>query len=262
MTFEKAKLEFQIRYYYWATSEFEKEIGESFPILRTFKTGRLWEAYQFMQRISKDEQLTLAKSLLRRFYSDTAKILGDGISDAANILLSRFDKFCDELFRSQLDAKARNAHSDQKVKYVSKNKLRKAIEIAFTKVYGSRCVKILTTEEGWDPWFEMKFAGWIVITTFTFGRRESLIEYHHTVQSEAKIPNPPFPPELWMPAMRLGHFISFASWLGISSQTQWEYLLPEDVEPACDAVIKHCRQFFEVAPKLLKGLEFETITLE
>jgi hypothetical protein len=65
------------------------------------------------------------------------------------------------------------------------------------------------------------------------------------------------------PAMEIGGpFISFNSWFGISSQTQWSYLVDEDIEPACDAAIKFCGYFFEVAPKLLKGLEFDKITRE
>ena len=58
----------------------------------------------------------------------------------------------------------------------------------------------------------------------------------------------------------LASFISFSAWLGITSQIEWEYLMDEDVDPACDAVIKHCRHFLEVLPKLLKGLEFENIS--
>ena len=36
----------------------------------------------------------------------------------------------------------------------------------------------------------------------------------------------------------------------------------EDVEHTCDAVIKLYGRFFEVLPKLLKGLEFERIVAE
>lgn len=263
MTFEKAKKEFEIRYYYWATSQFEKEIAESFPTLRTFKIGRMWEAYQFMQQITKDEQFTLAKSQLRKVYSDTAKILGESISDEENLLLNKFDKFCSQLFRSQLTTRGqmRSDLAGQKVKFVSKGKLRKAMEIAFTKAYGSQCVKILTTKEGWNPWFEMKFAGWTVITSFSFGRNQS-IGYDHIIQSEAKVPNPEVPPEWWMPAMRLGDSLSFGSWLGLSTHTEWASLLEGEVNQACDAAIKCCGRFFEITPKLLNGLEFEKIKSE
>ena len=209
-----------------------------------------------MQQITKNEQLTLARCLLRRSYPDTATILGEGLSEAANLLLDRFDKF-----RSQFYGQARNDLSGQRGKYVSKSKLRRAIEIAFTKAYGRRCVKI-QTEKDLDPWFEMKCTGWIVATRFTFGRRQSMICYYHSIESEAKVPNPEFPPEYWMPAMRLGHWLSLASWLGISSQTEWASLLNGEVDQACDAVIKCCGHFFEAVPRLLKGLEFENILEE
>ena len=62
-----------------------------------------------------------------------------------------------------------------------------------------------------------------------------------------------------MPITGLGYPTSFNSWLGISSQTEWKRLTNEEVEPACDAVIEHCRHFFAVAPKLLKGLELENV---
>ena len=250
----EAKQEFRIRYYYWAISQFEREINESFPILRTFKIGQMWEAHQFMQQITKSEQLTLAKGLLRGAYSDTAKILGETLSDEADPLLKRFNKFC-----SQFYGQTRSELSGKKVKYVSKGKLKKAIEIAFTKAYGSQCVKFLTTKDGYDPWFEVKFAGWIVITSFTFGRHQSMISYDHIIQSEAKVPNSEFPPEYWMPAMRLGQSLSFASWLGLSARTEWAALVEEEVDQVCDAVIKCCGLFFEIAPTLLNGLEFEKV---
>ena len=167
MELSEAKLEFEIRYYWWAISEWEKELNDSFT------------------------------------------------------------------------------------------KLRKTMAEKFTKADGERCVKI--PGERRDPWFEMKFAGWIVTTGFTFGRSESMISYSHSIGSEAKTPIPEFPPEVWPPTKRLGLHISFAGWLGICSRTQWEHLFAEAVEPACDAVLKLCDRFFDVAPKLLKGLEFETI---
>jgi hypothetical protein len=150
--------------------------------------------------------------------------------------------------------------SGQKIKYVSKNKLRKAIEIAFTKAYGSRCVKILTIEEGYDPWFEMKFAGWIITTSFSFGRYQSMISYQNSIRSEEKTPIQEYPPECWPPVMRLGGSSSLLSGLGIIGQAQWLSLKKEDVDEACEVVIKCCGRFFEAVPNLLKGLEFDTIT--
>jgi len=250
----EATREFQIRYYRWAKSEFETEINNAFPNLRTFRNGPIWEAFQFLQQLNKNEQLTLAHSLLKRFHSDAIKLLGEGCSDEEKCWLNKFDKT-----RAQFNESALNVASIQKIKYASKSKLRKAMGATFAKVYRERCVNMQIGKD-WDPWFEMKIAGWIVTTRFTFGRHESMINYYHSIESEAKIPNLEFPPEFWMPAMRLEHLMSFASWLGICGQTQWMHLAGGDVDEACEAVIKFCGQFFEAVPGLLKGLEFESIT--
>jgi hypothetical protein len=51
VTLAQAKQEFEIRYYLWAISEFEKEIDEGFPNFRSFKTGAVWELNQFMRQL-------------------------------------------------------------------------------------------------------------------------------------------------------------------------------------------------------------------
>jgi hypothetical protein len=53
MVFAEAKREFQIRYYLWATSEFEKEIDESFPNLRSFNIVSVVDVQQWMRTQSK-----------------------------------------------------------------------------------------------------------------------------------------------------------------------------------------------------------------
>ena len=254
MKLSDAQREFNIRYYHWASSQFEREIGESFPILRMFKYGPIWEAHQFMQQIDKSEQLILAKSVVRRSYPNTANILGERLSDGENSLLNRFDNF-----RSRFHGQVRVDSSGQIIKYVSKNKLRKAIEIAFIKAYGDRCVKILTTDKGWEPFFEMKFAGWIVTTSFSFDRRQSMISYQHSIVSEAKVAIQEYPPECWPPAQRLWRSLLLGV-LGIIGQTQWVSVRNGDVDQACDAFTKCSGHFFDAVPQLLKGLEFKSIT--
>ena|SRR5579859_7462986 len=100
-----------------------------------------------------------------------------------------------------------------------------------------------------------------IYTNFRFGRSQSLINYCHGIVTErifeqrgAKGPyHAQFP---------VGIMLSFCSWLGICSQTQWEYLQKEDVPIACDALIKNCTRFFDVAPKLLKGIQVNVISEE
>jgi hypothetical protein len=315
MNFSKAQQEFQIRYYLWATSEWEKEINESLPNLSLFKSGTIWKTYQFMRLLDKNEQLTLARGLLKRFHQDAVKLLGENCSPEEEALRQKRDEFFDirqkfqfvqqltsegqldvaefwlqhlrsdaakvpgigffhndESLLSQLDSIfkvigstfdeqiAARKRDGEKIKFASKRKLQKAITEKFKAAFGNQCIDHRFDDENdLSSNFDIKCCGWILSTHFWFGRRESLINYSHGIFSPTRIHHPEHS-EITAPAMRLALMISFSSWLGLTSQIQWEYLFNEDVDSACDAVLRHCRYFFEVAPKLLKGLEFENLT--
>jgi hypothetical protein len=254
MKFIEAKQEFEIRYYLWSISESEKEINEGFPNLRLFKHGACWELHQFMQQLDRGEQLMLSHGRLKFIHSKILPVLGESISTDENILLNRFFKFGSQFNGVRVPQLGTNG---EKIKFASKSKIKKIIASKFLNAFESRCIKIPTGEYP-DLRYEMKFSGWIVYTFFTFSGRARVLDYVHGIESEETIPNPPFPPELWMSAMRLQEGISFGRWLGLGG-TSWECLLPEEVEPACDMIIKFCRQFYGVLPKLLKGLEFDKI---
>ena len=314
MNFLKAKQEFQIRYYLWAISEWEKEISESFPNLCSFKAASAWKAYQFMQLLGKTEQMVLARGLLKRSHADAVKTLGESCSQEEESLRWKRDEFfrirqqyqfvqqlekdgqpdvaqfwiqrlrakaanlpgvgyfdSDKSLLSQLDAVFRpipltfeeqiaaKKLTGEKIKFASKRKLQKAITEKFKAAFGDQCLDHRFDDEyDLNSNFDIKCFGWIVSTNCWFGRRESLINYSHGIGSETKITHPES--KTSASAMIMAQMVSFSSWLGITSQIQWEYLMNEDVEPACDAVIKFCGHFFAVAPKLLKGLEFENIT--
>jgi hypothetical protein len=256
MKFSDAKQEFEIRNYLWSVSESEKEINENFPNLRLFKSGACWELHQFMQQLDRGEQLMLSHGRLKFIHSKILPVLGESISTDESILLDRFLKF-----GSQFDGVRvpKLGPTGEKIKFASKSKIKKVIAAKFLDAFGSRCTKIPTGEHR-DIRYEMKVAGWIVYTFFIFSGRAYVLDYDHGIESEETIPNPPFPPELWMSAMRLQDGISFGRWLGLGG-TSWECLQPEEVEPVCDMVIKFCGQFYDVLPKLLKGLELDKITI-
>ncbi len=318
MTFEKAKNEFEIRYYLWAISEWQKEIDGSFPNLRTFKTGAFWETYQVMQQLDKSQQLTLAHGLLKRFHPEAVKSLGESCSPEEEFLRARRDDFFrikgmyhyvqwlekdgklaearnlfqkyvysaavkifgenylddEKALRSRLCAAfsaipssleqqiAERKRAGEKIKFMSKRKLLKRMAEKFQDAFGNECVETDRVLEV-DPSlaFEMKCCGWILTTHFWFGHGASLINYSHSIASEISFEQQG-QNGTYMGRLVLASSLSFSAWLGITSQIQWEYLTDEDVDPACDAVIKHCRHFVKVLPKLLKGLEFEKITLE
>lgn len=252
MDYLKAKKQFEIRYYLWAMSEFDKELKESFPSLRLFKTGADWEMLLFMQELTPNEQIVLAKGLLKRFHPSAVSALGERMSAEEILLLARRDIFPGG--RSGLEAEVlARALANEPIKFASKKTLRKAITAKFVEEFGNGCLGIYLEEEP-NLLFSMKICGWKVNTFFDFGRKDTIVKYSHNIVSETsyKVNDG----EMYMV---MGFQMSLNSLLGIASQTQWSLITKENVESTCNSVIKLCGRFFEVLPKLLKGLECEKV---
>jgi hypothetical protein len=317
MRFVDAKTQFEIRYYLWAISEFEREIEESFPTFHLFKTGPVWETLQFMRLLDRAKQRTLAHALLKRFHPKAVTALGETTSDEEIALRSARDNFRelrriygyilelevtnhvaeaqfwlsqigrdsvtlltnvsfadDDSFRSQLDSLlgsiprsleeeiALRKKAGGKIRFITKRKLLKVMAERFQNAFAGQCVESLRQVEV-DPFlsFDIKCGDWVLSTYFWFGRSSSLLNYSHGIASNTAVDHHG-PKGKYMAPLVMGSHISFSSWLGLTSQVQWECITDQEVEPACDGAIKLCNHFFGVAPKLLKGLEFETLDKE
>ena len=252
MTLSKAQEEFWVRYYRWARSEFEREIDEAFPSLGLFNTGANRATLQFMRKLNGADRRTLAHSLLKRFHPDAVSALDEQMSNDEKSLLSRLDDF--RLTEDVENVSRSPASNGSKV--VSSGKLRRMILTKFKSAFGHQCFDLDLV--GLDPEliFKMKCCGWILETRFEFKGKHRQIHYWHDIVSPTVIE--PYR----APAMIVDQFISLDAWLGICSQTEWGFLTNYDAEPACDSTIKFCGRFFEVAPMLLEGLEFDRITGE
>jgi len=249
ITFSKAKQEFAVRYYLWGQSEFKKEIEESFPIMRSFKAGRFGKHYRFMQQLDRREQLVLASGLLKKDNPDAVEALNESFTPEENALLIQLREFSLRLEVLEVGILARQ-RAGEKIKFASKAKLRRNIINQFKSAFGSECIDLAIV--GLDPElnFKMKCCGWSLHTNFEFNGVNRQISYSHRIFSEtAKEPD-------GVRAIILG-FPSLSGWLGIRGDTEWKYLMDEDIQPVCDFIIQRCRHFFKIAPKLLKGLEFE-----
>lgn len=264
MNFLEAQSEFKIKYYRWASSEFEREVNDSFPGFQQFRTGPAWQAFQFFQKLDNGDRLVLARSLLKRFHPDAIKILGETCTTDEETLRRRLDRFRHDAHSSvelEIDARER---SGEKIRYISKRKLLNTVAHRFRDAFGNECVESGSELTG-DPRLEFERkcpGGWIISTHFWFGRGESLIGYSHAISSgiavEQRGTKGPYMGSLVMCCLT-----SFCSWLGLCSQTQWEYLANDkEVDNACDAAIKLCKRFFDIAPILLEGIEADTLTTE
>src|SRR6186713_1112279 len=138
----------------------------------------------------------------------------------------------------------------EKIKLASKRQLRKAAVAKYLEAFGSQCVDMKLGEE-WDPLFDMKCCGWIISTQLYFGRQKPIVSYRHRIISEARITHPENP-EITGPAMTLSRSVA---WL----VNQWEDVFPEEVDAVCSELVKQSGWFFEVAPRLLSGLECDKL---
>lgn len=248
MTLEEAKREFQIRSYYWYVSEFEKEIRESFPKLRLFKSGYGWQMHIFMQKLEPRDQLILAHARCKRG-SVYLEASGEKMTSEETELLDRFEQFVREPTWMETEIRLRK-DAGEKIKLIAKSKLRKAAVAKFVEAFGSQCFDMKLGAER-DPQFHMKICGWIVFTQLAFGRSQAVLTYRHSVVSETRIAHPQNP-QITGPAMTLSP--GFA-WL----VNQWEDILEEDVDATCNALVKHADCFFSAAPQLLAGLQFDKV---
>jgi hypothetical protein len=249
MTFSEAKREFSIRYYLWAKSEFEREIEQSFPDLRLPNIIGVRSVYHLMRLLKRSDQMKMAHGLLKRFHPEAVESLREDCSREETTLVAKRDA-CHIIENDR-----QLTGPEEGKKFASKSKLRRKILTEFKRVYGSECLALASV--GLDPElvFKMRCCGWILSTHFEFNGRHRQMDYCHHIHSEATTAYG------GAPAMSIGEWISFTSWLGISGAvTQWEYLIDEEIDMASDAVMRFCGRFIGAAPKLLAGLEFEHIS--
>ena len=81
------------------------------------------------------------------------------------------------------------------------------------------------------------------------------MDYRHLIAGAGGRVNPDH--TVTFPAPILAMF----AWTNICP-IQWEYLLDEDVGPACDCAVELCREFFDALPKLLSGIERDKVVDE
>ncbi len=182
-----------------------------------------------------------------RLHPAWANPQSDLLSEDEKSLLEMRRSLNADLLRRRVEISSRK-QAGEKVRFASKRKLQKAMTSAFQNAFGDRCTSSRSVEQGdLSSSYEMKCCGWIISTHFWFGRSSNLLDYSHSIIAPTTDP-----------AMSLAIRLTLIRWRG--SPTELELLMDNDVQPACDAVILMCELFFEEAPKMLEGLEFETVT--
>ena len=150
MTLLEAQREFRIRYYLWATAEFEREIEESLPGFSSFTHGTVTQTAQFMRRLEKPKQRVLAGGLLKRFHPVAVDALGEVCAKEEEKLLSQRDSYCN-MFPL---CPAAELLEPGVTRLTGKAKLRRTILNQFKAAFGSRCFDLVSV--GMDPELDFK----------------------------------------------------------------------------------------------------------
>lgn len=243
MNLAKIQQEFYIRYYLWSKKDFKREIHESFPYLRLFKTGPGRSFIEFMGRLERDDQLVLASALLKKFHPEAVKFLGEDLSSEELEMQSQFRVFSNIPSTMDESTLAKEL-AGEKIIYASRRKLRKAIIDRVAPVLGADIIRFSDSVK-----IRTNCRGWSIDTDFDFGGMSEQVRYGHSIVSRQR--QEPY----GMPAISLAQFISLNSWLGLSSATSWKYLEESDIEQVSDTIYRLCDHFIRAASNLLEGNE-------
>jgi hypothetical protein len=250
MNFAQAQLEFQVRHYTWARARAEEERREEFPHFWLFKGG----FYHFIKDLTEDDQKLFISALLKRSHRYAAAEVGETTSTKEKAIGDRFTQVIMKSTEIEKEIAVRKRSGDP-MKFASKRTVQRAMLANFEKAFDYLGLEPARNVDQVSSRALTKYCGWIVQTSFFFGRNRSLIDYTHLIASEDQIAHPTTP-RVTGPALLLANALRWIN-LGVM---EWEYLTDDDIEPACDSVVALCREFFEQLPVLLKGLERRNVT--
>lgn len=251
MKYFEAKTEFDMRLYQWAKVAQQVEMQDSFPSLRLCNS---WVATtcRFLQELDPHSRTVLAQGLLQRMHQDAVKALGEKISPEAEALMRREENY--RLSRLA-EERMRAAFNNEKTPLMAKaRQLKKAITTQFKATFGDQCLPSEPSDR-LDCMFRMKSHGWIIKTSFDFGRWEPEIRNEHSIWTGKWITKEE---PAALPFNCIGFRLTYGNVLGIGSG--WDGIAVDDLDPVCLAVIDHSRRMLDLFPKLLKGLDLELMT--
>jgi len=137
----------------------------------------------------------------------------------------------------------------------TRRQLKKAMKEHFIATFGDKWLPPDPLDKSGDLQFSMKCRGWIVGTSFDFGRWTPEITYDHSIWTGKWITKEE-PAVLF--ANCIGFRLNYGNDIGIGSG--WENITVENIKYVCAEIIGHCQQMFDIFPKLLEGLDLELLT--
>ncbi len=212
---------------------------------------RIQNLFLLVRQLREDEYIR--PEILRMWNPEGNQILGKGWEQEDD-LRQKLEAIYKVVPPSRAEEIAARGYAGEKVNRAPRRSFRRTILRRFKEAFGNECFELACVGMDPDLAFKMKCCGWLLTTHFDFtGRSDCQLEYWHSLTSPAAINH-------HGQVAAINRFpMSFVGGLGVGKAT-WEYLEDSEVEPTCEAVLNLCRRFFEVAPNLLKGLHYESLT--
>ena len=224
--------QFGLRYYEWALGDSAREVAEGFPLLRLVEDNQAARILEVLESLPGDELGMLSRALVKRFHARRLASLGLGISARGRAVLESSYAI------RRTDEARRNTPPGNVSLKIDRARLRTLIRQSMHPLFGKPAGRVSASV--W--WYSVQVNGWQLKTWIDTGSQYFQLSYSHTIDGfDAKH-------EL------LGH-ASILSWLGISGQTNWQFINDETAPIAADSLVKLCSHFASAAPGLLAGLE-------
>lgn len=227
MTPEAVRSALAVRLYQWALQEWERELGNGLSMLRAVRSFATFRLLELMDRLSLEEQRSLAMALMKRFHPEAVSILGEQPNEAETVVLARWDSWRRNPSKREEMVGERGKLDKKRLSGIIKDSLG---FLGPPEQLGGLEWRYVTTCDGW-----------VVETHLDLGGRFSDVAYHHDL-GEAKRP----------PYLR---FISLLSWLGVGGgTTKWKIPTEEEATATATVLGEICRHFIGAVPGLVAGL--------
>jgi hypothetical protein len=139
--------------------------------------------HEFMQTLTRQQQLTLAHGRLKKFHPQAVESLGEMILDEEKSLMANLETF--GYGRWTLEDKInKRKNAGEIVKLAGKAKMRREILRRFKEAFGRDCIDVASVGLDSELNFKMRCCGWILSTYFEFNGSRNQMGYFHHLRSE------------------------------------------------------------------------------
>jgi hypothetical protein len=230
MDAEAARRELAVRLFRWALEEWDRELQQGFPLLRSVRGNAASKTIELFRLLDVDRRIHLARAMTKRFHKDACAHLDETITEEESRLL----RWADETRVSSVDHRAPTSH-DRALRKTVITRLKS--ELQFLGVPES-----LGRPTEWR--YVTPSGAWRVVTYVDAAGRFGDCSYSHTLESLAGLP--------------INQYLSLLSWLGISSQSNWRVGNQEEAADAAVTIARLCRYFLDATPDLLVSVVIES----